>query len=83
MYNESENRTFLFDLLSISSDEIEYGKAFFELFKLNLVAENIKIIMHDSCGIIDILYKQYGIKFIKIVDLKVSFFLIIYLLLLN
>jgi hypothetical protein len=74
LYNESENRKFLFDLLSISSDEIEYEKAFFDFFKLNLVAENIKIIMYDSCGIIDIQYKQYGIKFIKLVDLKISFF---------
>jgi hypothetical protein len=74
LYNEAENRTYLFDLTSISNNEKEYGKQFFELFKLYLIVENIKIIMYDSRAAIDILHHQYRIKFIEIVDLKVNIF---------
>ena len=72
LYNEAENKTYLFDLISISNNEKEYGKQFFELFKLYLIVENIKIIMYDSRATIDILHHQYNIKFIEIVDLKVN-----------
>ena len=74
LYNEAENKTYLFDLISISNNEKEYGKQFFELFKLYLIVENIKIIMYDSRATIDILHHQYSIKFIEIVDLKVNIF---------
>jgi len=63
--------TFLFDLISISKNEEEYGKKFFQYFESFLISQKITIIMYDSLPISDILYHQYGIKFKEICDLKV------------